>query len=284
MNKILALVNLELKRNSRFYLIYIGLFASFMVGGNVSRINSILKEYKLSPNESSIKYQIDTYGGVSFGESILGINRFTLIVTTLGVLGLLIYSIYIWIREYTESNKTIYTLLSIPENRFSIYISKMISSVTMVHGYVLAMLSGLIVSKIIFNIRFKGINILKTSIENDLNSYYNLSLDTLRRMIPMDFYNYIITYGFMLVAGLSILFTITILFLSYKNSEKLPIVVIIVFILSLMYLKIRFSIGLYIVLKASVIGKLGVDILVDSLTILIMGAISYKLLNEKIAI
>ena len=62
---------------------------------------------------------------------ILNNNALLNVILLYSMIGLIIYSVYMWIREYNQKN--IYTLKTLPIDKFNIYLSKMIATVTIIY-------------------------------------------------------------------------------------------------------------------------------------------------------
>ena len=57
----------------------------------------------------------------------------------------LIYCIVIWYRDFVGKNKTAYTLFMLPNNKFSIYISKAMTIVVMIYGVIMTQILSWII-------------------------------------------------------------------------------------------------------------------------------------------
>ena len=140
MNKILSLYNIEFKRIYKLYFALIGmLFLGNLAGLAISIKNSVKEismDNKLPMNISILK----TNTGYEF------VNTFTVkdiyiygtIALGIAVLMCLLYALIIWYRDYYSRSKTIYTLLCLPQPRFNIYLSKLITIVVMIYGAIVS--------------------------------------------------------------------------------------------------------------------------------------------------
>ena len=162
MNKLMALVNTDLKRSKKFYLTFIGLLFLATILVNIIQILNYTKRTHI------IEKAIETFGGIFYGNAILFTNGTLSRIFIIGVLILIVYSIYSWVREYSQSSKSFYTLLMLPANRYYIFIAKIISTATMIYGYILSLVIALFISKGIFNILLSKFPIIKTSFANDI--------------------------------------------------------------------------------------------------------------------
>ncbi|MGL5754258.1 MAG: hypothetical protein ACRCYC_02935 [Paraclostridium sp.] len=138
MNKILTLYNIEFKRIYKLYFALIGMLFIGNIGGVVKSLYDSIA--KIS-NENNIPMNLDILN-TSIGFNI--IKQFTVkdiyiygsLLLGICVLMCLIYSLIIWYRDYYSKSKTIYTLLSLPQPRFNIYLSKLITIVVMIYGLI----------------------------------------------------------------------------------------------------------------------------------------------------
>lgn len=271
MNKLLALTNMEINRNSRIYGVYLSIVSSVLILLNIIQMD------KFKNRPEIIQKIKESFNGVFYGVSIIYNNNYLSVFIQLSIGAIFVYSIYMWIREYTQ--KSIYTLKMIPANKFNIYLSKMITTILMIYGLLLCEVLILFISKNIFNIMFSSTEIVNTSLLEDL-SYLNYSFYN----IPSSFLDFFMSYGVWLVLGLSILFTFIVIMISLKNRN--------VFIKTI-------SGGLYILIFEQFYGDvysnyhysnlwvgnlpdIAIDIIVNSVVILLLSCISHKLINKKL--
>lgn len=273
MNKILALTNMELKRNSRFYLLYLSIVSAIMLGLNIIQINRFQDKITI------IEKIQDNFDGIFYGISIMYDNPYLLNIMELSITGIFIYSIYTWIREYTQ--KSIYTLKMIPCNKFNVYLSKMISTIVMVYGVLISQIMILFISKNIFNIVFRNLEVISTSLFEDL-SY----LPYLENHIPINMIDFIMIYGIGLVLKLSILFTSIVFIISLKSKNRRLFIIIIGLCLIILNKIVTYeNIGkFYTNLGSEYINNIGVDVIVGTILTILLGYISYILINKKLYI
>lgn len=281
MNKLLHLTNIELKRSSKFYIVYLGIVSILILGLNIIQINKFIKRADI------IEKIQDNYDGVFYGVSILNNNAFLNTILLYSMVGLIIYSVYMWIREYNQ--KSIYTLKTLPIDKFNIYLSKMIATVTMIYILLLVQIFMIFISKQIFNIMASNMGIVKTSLFNDLSF-----IDSINEIIPTTFMSFIMIYGFKMIYRLSILFTLIVFIISFKDKiKKYLIAFILIFLLFLRFVIKAIILMRYTSLVDSYtyynilpkyIGNIGSSILGYSIAILLLSYISYKLINKKLYI
>ena len=281
MNKLLTLTNIEIKRSSKFYIVYLGIVSILILGLNIIQINKFTKRADI------IEKIQDNYDGVFYGVSILNNNALLNVILLYSMIGLIIYSVYMWIREYNQ--KSIYTLKILPIDKFNIYLSKMIATVTIIYILLLVQIFMIFISKQIFNIMVSNMGIVKTSLFNDLSF-----LDSINEIIPTTFISFIMIYGFKMIYILSILFTLIVFIISFKDKiKKYLIAFIFIFLLFLRFVIKAIILMSYTSLVDSYtysnilpkyIGNIGSSILGYSIAILLLSYISYKLINKKLYI
>lgn len=280
MNKLLTLINVDLKRSSRFYLKFISFF---FLGTLTINILQIL-------NYKDLKYIIEVaiknFNGIFYGNSILNRNYVFYTAILIGIGLLIVYSFYSWTREYMQNNKSFYTLFMIPCNRYIIYLAKVISSITMVYGFLISQIVVMIISKNIFNIVLNKYPIIKTSLAVDiLFSYDSMILGpTISRVIPTTFVDFIMTYGFLLLMIISVVFTGILIALSYNDSMfKLGISLILYGTVVYIMISKQFGHVIYAYISSN-IGVIGFYILFYVIAIVAFNLISYYLINKKLFI
>ena len=140
MNKILTLYNIEFKR---IYKLYLSLIGALFIGNLLAifkvinyTINRIANENKLVKSFSLLKTNL----GQDFitHTARYGVYFYTTIILAIAVFICLGYAAYIWYRDYFSNSKTIYTLLSLPQPRFNIYLAKLMVVVFMIYGVIIS--------------------------------------------------------------------------------------------------------------------------------------------------
>ena len=203
------------------------------------------------------------------------------------MVGVIIYSVYMWIREYNQ--KSIYILKTLPIDKFNIYLSKMIATITMIYILLLVQIIILFISKQIFNIMVSNMGIVKTSLFNDLSFIYSIN-----KIIPTSFISFIMIYGFKMIYRLSILFTLIVFIISFRDKITKYLVAFILLFLAFLRFIIKAivlisyaSLGdifTYFNILPKYIGNIGSSILGYSVATLLLSYISYKLINKKLYI
>lgn len=281
MNKLLTLTNMELKRSSKFYIVYLCIVSILMLGLNIIQIDRFSKRVDI------VEKVKDNYDGVFYGVSILNHNTLLKNILLFSMVGVIIYSVYMWIREYNQ--KSIYILKTLPIDKFNIYLSKMIATITMIYILLLVQIIMLFISKQIFNIMVSNMGIVKTSLFNDLSFIYSIN-----KIIPTSFISFIMIYGFKMIYRLSILFTLIVFIISFRDKITKYLVAFILLFLAFLRFIIKAivlisyaSLGdifTYFNILPKYIGNIGSSILGYSVATLLLSYISYKLINKKLYI
>ncbi|MFD2044255.1 hypothetical protein ACFSTA_10210 [Ornithinibacillus salinisoli] len=190
MNRYLKLVNFELNRFMKIYLVLIGVTIVSQIIGVIVRANQYLSRAneliyeELMPKEAFL----EQYGRMSF----------ELVVQTLWFSGpialciatLTIYVLFIWYRDWLGKNTFIYRLLMLPTARINVYLAK----ATTILLFVLGLVS---VQLILFPIESRILQLivpidfrLDLSIHEIISTFYHLNI-----LFPNTFIEFLIYYG-----------------------------------------------------------------------------------------
>ncbi|MGL5328505.1 MAG: hypothetical protein ACRDD7_04495 [Peptostreptococcaceae bacterium] len=275
MNKLLTLVNLELKRSKRFFIPYLALFSFLTLALNIFQM------FRFEDRTNIINDIKDSFGGVSYGMAILNYNTGLSMIVVVSLVGILVYSVFMWVREYKGDTKSIYTLIMIPENKYIIYLSKMISVITMVYSMLISQIAMIYISKFVFNAKFKYVGVINGSLKDDL-SY---GRDLLINAIPTNMIDFFMIYVVFLVLVISVIFTVCVIGMSFKEDNVgIFYISMITAFLAPELINIRLSARLYALMGSMNIGYLGVDLILNILTIIVLNAVSLKLMNKRLYI
>ncbi len=181
LKSLLNLTAFELDRMSKFLYILIGITLGANLIGYIMtpmRHVSRLNEY-MSTQSATSQQALDYYGTFTFYDAIN-----TLWIAgpiALGVSGLLIYSLFIWYREWMGKNTFAYRLLMLPVPRMQLYFSKLIVIYLGIFSLIATQISSLfigfhIVSAIVPTEWFADMSALQAIQENFL-FYYLLPID-----------------------------------------------------------------------------------------------------------
>lgn len=269
MSNILTLYNMEFKRIYKLYFALIGVL--FLGNMGISaftlyfNINNAVEQYKLPFNLDIIRNSkyIKHISLFSRNE----ILRFTLIIFVFAVLLCLIYALVIWYRDYFAKSKTICTLLTLPQQRFNIYISKLIMITVMIYG--------LTVSQCLFWIL--DLNIAKVVLNINNPNYSNL-FDVFNHLgnpiISMYFLDFLIINTIGVILAIVVIFTGVLIERSYKKiGVVLGIAYIVISIIA--YIMIVLRVGYT---DTRVIYNFIYYILLFTISLII----SYRLINKRI--
>ncbi|HBG9987128.1 TPA: ABC transporter permease, partial [Clostridioides difficile] len=205
MNKLLYLINVDLRRSNKFYIAYISFFSLITLSLNLFEIN------KFKNSKFIMNLAIEDFGGIFYGLGILSNLGFIQSILFFGILGLFIYYVFMWKREFFSNNQSIYTLMMLPQNKFKICISKSIALITMIYGFLISQTATLFICKYIFNFIFRNMPIINMNFAKDL---YYLNL----KSIPIDFISFMAIYVFLLLIAISIVNCCILFIFSYINK------------------------------------------------------------------
>lgn len=207
MSKILALSNIELRKNLKFYYIYCATVLVSIMAVNGYYIYMSATTYNLT---EMYRNQI---GGVFYGAMILEGNMVIHLLLSLGVIGAILYTAAIWLKDWNGSHKNIYTYMMIPGNKMKIYAAKIMNSLFFVYMVMVCETIALFISKLMFNMVFSSkCNIIDSSFNSDL-SFASDALFVCSNSV--DFLIENILYVFV---GITIISTLMIIIMSMKNK------------------------------------------------------------------
>lgn len=140
MNKLFTLYDIEFKR---IYKLYAALICMLFIGNLVgivisikNSVESISLNNNLPPNLNILKTNLglDFISDITIGD----IYMYGSFVLAVSVLICLFYAFIIWYRDYFSKCKTIYTLLTLPKQRFNVYLAKLMTVVIMIYGVIVS--------------------------------------------------------------------------------------------------------------------------------------------------
>lgn len=139
-NKIFTLFEIEFKRIQKIYFAVLTLLFLSNVG-----VFAYVFHLKIKQVELSLGYKI----GISALKEATAIEllmsshlpqdmyRLSIFVFIGALIWCLYYGLSIWYKDFSNKTKPIYTLFMLPENKFIIFISKLITMITLIYGVVL---------------------------------------------------------------------------------------------------------------------------------------------------
>ncbi|WP_131043650.1 ABC transporter permease [Clostridioides difficile] len=271
MNKLLYLINVDLRRSNKFYIAYISFFSLITLSLNLFEVN------KFKNSKFIMNLAIGDFGGIFYGIGILSNLGFIQSILFFGMLGLFIYYIFMWKREFFSNNQSIYTLMMLPQNKFKICISKSIALITMIYGFLISQIATLFICKYIFNFIFRNMPIINMNFAKDL---YYLNL----KSIPIDFISFMAIYVFLLLIAISIVNCCILFIFSYIN--KIYVILITLLIIaglyfSTIYINIITLFRKYYKVIGFQFNNLVAGLLSFLIIMFILNGISYLLIKKK---
>ena len=207
MKNYLKLVNFEISRFFKLYLILIGLTIVCQLIGviRVSKGYMDLAEKVMDKNQLSVSRFIEQYGTFSVQRFVY--SEWFLMSIYIGIAILIIYVFLIWYRDWLGKNSFIYRLLMLPTERITIYFAKLTA--------IMLLLLGLItLQRLLVLIE---IQIVNSIVPADFRTYsYGISnIDIFVLLYPNTFTAFILNYGIGLIF-VAVLFTAILFERSYR--------------------------------------------------------------------
>lgn len=138
-NKILALFDIEFRRIQKIFfagisLLTLGNIAIFILGiyrvmEDVKAETGLVQEISVLKTDIGKKMLLE----LQLPNFIYALSNLLMI---LAFTGCAFYSVLIWYRDFSSKSKSIYTLFMLPENRFIIFISKLITMVVLIYSII----------------------------------------------------------------------------------------------------------------------------------------------------
>lgn len=198
MNRFFKLVNFELNRFFKFYLILIGITVALQIIGVIRMPRKYLKmsDEHIYGELMSKKEFIDMYGTFSFSEFYS--SSWFLGSIALCVVSLMIYVFFIWYRDWFGKNTFIYRLLMLPTPRINIYLAKGTVILLLVLGLVALQL-------LLIPLETQIIKwILPAEFRTDMSLQDITQLEYLKILYPESFIQFILSYGL----GITLVFVV----------------------------------------------------------------------------
>ncbi|EQK43532.1 putative membrane protein [[Clostridium] bifermentans ATCC 638] len=274
MNRILTLYNIEFKRIYKLYFLLIGTLFIANLAGVMKTLYDSVKRISL---ENNLPMNIDilkTNLGYSF------INEFTKndiyvygsMALGVAILFCLLYATIIWYRDYYSKSKTIYTLLSLPQPRFNIYLAKLIMVIVMIYGAIACQ----------FLFWYIDLNIIKIlagiSSPNFANVYSNM-------MQSVNQINVVSAYllDFLMIDLFGVILAVVVIFtgvLIERSFKKVGVLLGVGYIL-ITIIGYVFIIGL----DSGILGNLLLNHIMYYIVLLMVSIlISYRLINKRVCV
>lgn len=207
MKNYLKLVNFEISRFFKLYLILIGLTIVCQLIGviRVSKGYMDLAKKAMDKNQLSVSQFIEQYGAFSFQRFVY--SEWFLLSIYIGIAMLMIYVFIIWYRDWLGKSSFIYRLLMLPTERITIYFAKLTA--------IMLLLFGLITLQLLL-VRIE-IQIVNSIVPADFRTYsYGFSnMDIFVLLYPNTFTEFLLIYGIGLIF-VAVLFTAILFERSYR--------------------------------------------------------------------
>ena len=211
MSRYLKLVNFELSRFMKIYLVLIAITVISQITGIIVKSKGYLNEvHRTIYGDSISKAQyIEEYGTITFMDYATS-NLWFLAPIALCIAALMFYVFFIWYRDWFGKNTFIYRLLLLPSARLNVLLAKATTILLLVFGLVSIQLILLPIENNIFKW------IIPLDFRTDLPIHEMLEQShELSVLIPRSFVEFIIHYGIGIMAVL-VIFTVILFERSYR--------------------------------------------------------------------
>ncbi|MEK4426205.1 hypothetical protein [Solibacillus sp. FSL K6-1523] len=201
MNNYLKLVNFEMNRFFKLYVILIGITIISQLLGVVVESKSYLENTKRVMFENQFTFSKFLEEGYSSSPFLQFVNSgWALLPIFMCIVILMLYVFFIWYRDWFAKNTFIYRLLQLPTNRLTIYFAKLTTILLFVFGLIAVQL-------ILIPIE---IQIMKSIIPVDYRTYFSFNdlmyFDLWTILYPTSVVEFVIIYGIGLIF-VAVLFT-----------------------------------------------------------------------------
>ncbi|MBM7599710.1 hypothetical protein JOC34_002078 [Virgibacillus halotolerans] len=211
MSRYLKLVNFELSRFMKIYLVLIAITVISQITGIIVKSKGYLNEvHRTIYGDSISKAQyIEEYGTITFMDYATS-SLWFLAPIALCIAALMFYVFFIWYRDWFGKNTFIYRLLLLPSARLNVLLAKATTILLLVFGLVSIQLILLPIENNIFKW------IIPLDFRTDLPIHEMLEQShELSVLIPRSFVEFIIHYGIGIMAVL-VIFTAILFERSYR--------------------------------------------------------------------
>ncbi|MFD2759993.1 hypothetical protein [Lentibacillus juripiscarius] len=209
MNRLTKLVNFELSRFMKIYLVLIAMTVIIQVTGVIVKANKYMSEANTAIYEDMLSRAqfIEQNGQISF----MAIARSLWFMAPIAICAaaLIFYVFMIWYRDWFGKNTFIYRLLMLPTARLNVYLAKLISIFAMVLGLVSVQLIILPLENSVLKW------LVPTDFRSDMTVGQIINWDYLTMLVPQTFTEFILYYGAGFMA-LTIVFTAILFERSFK--------------------------------------------------------------------
>jgi len=208
MKNYLQLVNFEINRFFKLYLILIGLTIVSQLSGAmiVSKIYMKNAKQMMAKRQFSMNQYIEEYGTFSFGQFTY--SEWFLLPIFFCIAILIIYVFFIWYRDWFGKNTFIYRLLMLPLERITIYFAKLTTIMLLVLGLIALQIMFILLGKQIVN------SIIPIEFQSSFSIYDNYGIEMLSWLYPNTFTEFVLIYAVGLIS-VAVLFTAILIERSY---------------------------------------------------------------------
>lgn len=212
MNRYMKLVHMEI---SRFWKLYVALFVVTLLmqcGGVLlaSRNYMSMHQQILETEFLTDAHYIAKHGAFSLYRALMDASMWMVVSIALSAVTLLLYTVFIWYRDWMGKNSFIYRLLMLPTARRNIYWAKLTAILLLVLGLVGFQIAILPIEQLIYHMNIpKELSDPISLLE--LIRYYPLFLV----LVPNQLTDFLLLYGTG-AAFVSLIFTIVLLERSYR--------------------------------------------------------------------
>ena len=270
MNKILTLYDIEFKRIYKLYFGALLAFIAFNIGVVFVMLSDVVSAVanKLQTNKSIQLLQKASAARMIRERYIDRAFTFICMALVVAIVICLIYGFIIWYRDFIGKCKTAYTLFMLPNNKFDMYIAKLMTVVFLIYGVIIAQVLSWIVSILIVT------SLTTVTLSQIVEVINHRMIFEMLGFMKFDFISFIMINIIGVIITVIIIFTGVII---QKSFKKVGIV------LGISYIFIFAITNFFVVAYKSYSGQLliyqGICYLI---TALISIVISYRLLNKKI--
>lgn len=210
MNRYLKLVNFELNRFIRIYIVLAAITIIAQIVGVMAMSNRYLDLANVVINKDHVSKEtfLDEYGYMSFAN--ITDTLWFLGPIALSIAALIFYSFFIWYRDWFGKNTFIYRLLMLPTPRINVYLAKATALFLMVLGLISLQLILLPIESKILQFMVPVDFRTDFSINEVITSFHYLTV-----FYPRTFIGFILSYGTGFMA-VFVLFTVILFERSYR--------------------------------------------------------------------
>ncbi|KAB7709051.1 hypothetical protein F9802_02675 [Bacillus aerolatus] len=209
MKSYLKLVNFEVNRFFKMYLILIGITILSQIIGSFAVSKRYMNEANRMIYENLMpKSQfIEQFGGLSFSKIVF--SGWFMLPIVLCSATLMIYVFFIWYRDWFGKNTFIYRLLMLPVERINIYFAKLTAIMFFVLGFIALQILLIPIEMHILK------SIVPADFRTDLPFHEIFNLSLMVWLYPNTIIEFILIYGIGLIF-VSVVFTAILLERSYR--------------------------------------------------------------------